>query len=50
MGAVGRCNSLAIHGVADAADALTGTRLHTRAAGQGQDDVPTLLCEAGPFA
>ncbi len=39
--------SLAIHAGVNAADALTGTRLGKRAAGQDHDEVLTLLREAG---
>jgi hypothetical protein len=40
--------SLAIHGAINAADAVTGTRIGQRAAGQNHDEVLALLREAGP--
>ena len=39
--------SLAIHAAINAADVVTGTRLGRRAAGQGHEEVLTLLGEAG---
>ena len=40
--------SLAIHAGINAADAVTGTRVGQRAAGQGHDEVLDLLRQAGP--
>lgn len=39
--------SLAVHAAINAADAVTGTRLGRRAAGQGHDEALGLLREAG---
>jgi hypothetical protein len=40
--------SLAIHAAINAADAVTGTRVGQRAAGQDHDEVLALLRQAGP--
>jgi HEPN domain-containing protein len=40
--------SLAIHAAINAADAVTGTRMGERAAGQNHDEVLALLDQAGP--